>query len=89
VIARMQAAVQGLPVPADPGPAEVWTTALTQYQRTLVHYGSNLGRRVVRKHLGWYAEHCGGSALRARLVRESDPEPLLQRLAAGELAEAA
>ena len=69
-----------------------WQTALTQYRGSLAHYGVELGRRVVRKHLGWYAEHAHlDRAVRDALVRSGDPEPLLMRLADGAdaLAEAA
>lgn len=84
VIAQMQSAVRGEPVPPDPPNTERWQTALTQYRGALSHYGVDLGRRVVRKHLGWYAERAGvGRALRDTLVRASDAEKLLMQLAAG------
>lgn len=90
VIAQMQAAVRGEPVPADPTDADKWQTALVQYRAALAHYGEALGRRVVRKHLGWYAEAISGDKkLRDTLVRAMDPEPLLSALARGQLAEAA
>lgn len=88
VIAQMQAAVDGAAIPAEPSDEEKWETALTQYRASLSHYGRDLGRRVVRKHLGWYAESAGQPELRAALVRAEDPEMLLMRLA-GQLAEAA
>lgn len=82
VIAQMQAAIDGTPVPADPPDAVKWQTALRQYRAALSHYGVDLGRRVVRKHLGWYAESANaGKELRDALVRATDPEPLLMRLA--------
>lgn len=90
VIAQMQAAVRGEPVPADPTDADKWQTALVQYRAALAHYGEALGRRVVRKHLGWYAEAISGDKkLRDTLVRAMDPEPQLSALARGQLAEAA
>jgi tRNA-dihydrouridine synthase B len=90
LIAQMQAAVRGNAIPADPDDATKWQVALTQYRASLSHYGLELGRRVVRKHLGWYAECISGDKiLRDRLVRASDPEPLLLALARGELAAAA
>jgi len=90
VIAQMQAAARGEQIPADPSDAEKWRVALEQYRRSLAHYGEELGRRVVRKHLGWYADNIAGDkALRDRLVRSSDPEPLLSALAAGAMAVAA
>jgi tRNA-dihydrouridine synthase len=89
IIAQMQATVRGQPAPQDPLDTEKWLTALTQYRASLAHYGPELGRRVVRKHLGWYADEAGDRALRDRLVRADDPEPILAKLATGRLAEAA
>ncbi|MEQ1864366.1 MAG: tRNA dihydrouridine synthase DusB [Micropepsaceae bacterium] len=92
IVAQMQEAVRGGAAPGDPSMAERWQTALTQYKAALSHYGTELGRRVIRKHLGWYAENASGDrALRDALVRSSDPEPLLVRLSQGHdaLAEAA
>ena len=84
VVAQMQAAVRGEAIPADPPHTERWQTALTQYRASLAHYGPELGRRVVRKHLGWYAQYAGmDRSLRDLLVRSSDPEPYLMRLAVG------
>ncbi len=82
IIAQMQAAVNGCEIPADPADAEKWRTVLMQYRASVVHYGIELGRRVIRKHLGWYGEHISGDkALRDTLVRSGDPEALLERLA--------
>ncbi len=90
ILAQMQAAVRGESVPADPFGADKWRVALKQYRASLAHYGEELGRRVVRKHLGWYADSItGDKALRDRLVRAGDPEQLLASLASGALAEAA
>jgi tRNA-dihydrouridine synthase B len=88
LIAQMQAAVNGSPIPADPPDTEKWRVALTQYRASLAHYGVELGRRVIRKHLGWYADAID-PARRGALVRAEDAEPLLMRLAQGGLAEAA
>lgn len=90
IISQMQAAVRGSPVPDEPSDAVKWEVALTQYRGSLSHYGAELGRRVVRKHMGWYAEQISkDKLLRDRLVRASDPEPLLVALARGDVAAAA
>jgi tRNA-dihydrouridine synthase B len=89
IITQMQAAVRGELVPADPPDTEKWRTALVQYRASLAHYGADLGRRVIRKHLGWYADAAGDRALRDALVRADNPETQLMRLAEGALAEAA
>jgi nifR3 family TIM-barrel protein len=90
VIAQMQAAARGQAIPADPPDTEKWRAAHAQYRASLAHYGEELGRRVVRKHLGWYADSIvGDKGLRDRLVRATDAEPLLAALSAGAMAEAA
>lgn len=82
VIAQMQAAVNGCEIPDEPSDADKWQTVLMQYRASVAHYGVELGRRIIRKHLGWYAEHISGDkALRDTLVRSGDPEELLVRLA--------
>ncbi|MBP6012061.1 MAG: tRNA dihydrouridine synthase DusB [Alphaproteobacteria bacterium] len=90
IVNQMQAAIDGTAIPVDPSTEQKWETALEQYRASLSHYGTDLGRRVVRKHLGWYAESISGDkALRDALVRATDPEPVLERLARGAQAEAA
>ena len=82
--AQAAKALAGQPVPADPPPTERWRVALEQYRAALSHYGRAQGARVMRKHLGWYAEHAGQPELRRELVRAPDPEPLLLSLANGD-----
>lgn len=90
IIAQMQAAVRGESAPTDPAAMDKWRIALAQYQDCLAHYGEELGRRVVRKHLGWYADTIAADkAVRDRLVRASDPEPYLAALSSGAMAVAA
>jgi nifR3 family TIM-barrel protein len=87
---QMQDAVNGEPIREEPTPADKWKVVLRQYRASLSHYGNDLGGRVVRKHLGWYAERMGIPAqLRNALVRGVDAEEILARLASGEYAEAA
>ena len=82
-VAQVAKALAGEVVPADPPAAERWQIALDQYRAALSHYGEAQGRRVMRKHLGWYAEKSGRPDLRREIVSLSDPEPLLMSLAAG------
>jgi nifR3 family TIM-barrel protein len=88
---QMQDAIDGRAVRAAPPAGEAWSVALGQYRHSEAHYGTELGRRIVRKHLGWYAEQLGlAREDRDALVRTSDAGPLLARLARGlSLAEAA
>ena len=47
---------------------------LAHYEDALLFYGSELGGRVMRKHLGWYLDAAGttGSARRS-ILTASDP----------------
>lgn len=84
VLMQMQDAIDGVAVRPAPAPDEAWRVVLAQFRHSLSHYGVELGRRVVRKHLGWYAERLdAGRSLRDALVRAIDPEPLLESLADG------
>ena len=78
----------------DP-PAEVQRdTLLEHFDAMLVHYGTETGVRMARKHVGWYARGFPGAAeFRARAMTLADPgairdairaawDPALARLAA-------
>jgi tRNA-dihydrouridine synthase B len=82
-VAQTVKALAGEDVPADPPLTERWQVALDQYRAALSHYGEAQGKRVMRKHLGWYAERAGEADLRRHLVSLADPEPLLIALAQG------
>jgi tRNA-dihydrouridine synthase B len=87
---QMQDMVDGRPVRPDPDAAWKCQLALKQFRHSLQHYGEELGRRVIRKHLGWYAEQAGlPKAVRDELVRSTNAEVVLERLASGQHAEAA
>jgi tRNA-dihydrouridine synthase B len=78
----------------DPPLAAQLETVLAHYDDMLVHYGSAVGSRIARKHIGWYSKGLPGSAeFRATVNRTDDPErvkgmirdfyaPLLERQAA-------
>jgi len=87
---QMQDVVDGRPVRPDPPAGVKWALALEQFRHSLRHYGDELGRRVIRKHLGWYAEQAGlPKAVRDELVRSTHAEVVLERIASGQHAEAA
>ena len=45
-------------------------------------YGTDVGVKVARKHIGWYTKGLPGSAeFRNRANQENDPEQVLQMLA--------
>ena len=81
---QMQDSLDGVDPRPDPSAQQAWTVALEQYRQSIAHYGTDLGRRVVRKHLGWYAEQLGlPRAARDMLIRSENAAPMLERLAAG------
>lgn len=74
----------------DPGPPTLSAQAqiaTAHIQDMLVHYGTALGLRNARKHVGWYLETSGRSAAavkdwRRKLCTEDDPQRLLDGLGA-------
>lgn len=53
------------------------------YEAMLVFYGSSLGLRVARKHLGWYLDAAGAHpAFRARLLIADEPAAVMSALRA-------
>ena len=59
----------------DPPPAERMDILLEHYDAILAHYGTAIGVRVARKHLGWYSKGlAGASEFRATANRMDDPQ---------------
>jgi len=79
---------------ADPLLASQHQTLCAHYDDMLVHYGTDVGVRIARKHVGWYSKGLPGSAeFRAAVNQTVDPaavralirafyEPLIEREAA-------
>lgn len=81
--AQIAAALAGRPVPSAPQGAALVALVAEHYVAMLGFYGRDLGLRVARMHLGWYTEAAGGAAaLRAALMRETDPARVLALLPA-------
>ncbi|HEV7995635.1 MAG TPA: tRNA dihydrouridine synthase DusB [Stellaceae bacterium] len=78
----------------DPALAAQRDIVLEHYEEMLVHYGSEVGSRIARKHVAWYSKGLPGSAeFRAAVNQTVDPtrvraligafyDPLLARQAA-------
>ena len=78
----------------DPPLAAQRDIVLEHYEEMLVHYGSEVGARIARKHVAWYSKGLPGSAeFRAAVNQTVDParvraligafyDPLLARQAA-------
>ena len=83
----------------DPGAPELarqGAIAEEHVEAMLIHYGSALGLKNARKHVGWYLESSGQpvetvKAWRRRLCTEDDPRQVRARLREfyGELREVA
>lgn len=79
---------------ADPSIDEMFRLILGHYEEMLVHYGSQTGVNIARKHIGWYTRGLHGSAefrnsfnqqadqLRARQMLRAFFDPWLERKAA-------
>lgn len=74
-----------------PGPQERKELISRHYEDMLSHYGTEMGIRCARKHLGWYLETAAADGLiaasdvgpwRAKLCREEDPTKVLNGLRA-------
>jgi tRNA-dihydrouridine synthase B len=78
----------------DPSLQSQYATIRGHYDAMLVHYGSDVGVKIARKHIGWYSKGLPGSAeFRAAVNQSADPaavrglirafyEPLIEREAA-------
>jgi tRNA-dihydrouridine synthase B len=79
---------------ADPPLASQYAMLQAHYDAMLTHYGSAVGVKIARKHIGWYSKGLPGSAeFRAAVNQSDDPaavralilrfyEPLVEREAA-------
>ena len=73
-IAEIAHALYGSPAPDVPRGADLATFIADHYEGMLTFYGRDLGLRIARKHLGWYADAAGADpALRSRLLVAPDP----------------
>ncbi len=68
---------------AAPARAERLAIVLGHYEAMLSHYGREIGRRVARKHLGWYLAREGvGEDRRQRILREDSAYRVMAELGA-------
>ncbi|WP_370301891.1 tRNA dihydrouridine synthase DusB [Pseudooceanicola sp.] len=81
-LARIAQELFGGPAPQIPQGAALAEMVAAHYQAMLSFYGTELGTRVARKHLGWYMDQAGtGPALRRAVLTERDPAQVLRLLA--------
>jgi len=79
--AQVAAALKGAPVPVDPSPERVRDMVLGHYGDMLAHYGTHMGVRIARKHLGWYVQGWPeADAFRREVNRLDDPTEVAARI---------
>lgn len=81
-LAQIAHELWGTPAPVIPQGAALAEAIAQHYDDILSLYGQELGLRVARKHLGWYAQ-ANGAANRAELLRAASPQATLAAIRAG------
>lgn len=82
IVGQIAAALSGRSVPATPSLAQRAILLAKQYEAMLTLYGTDLGLRVARKHLGWTLDAAGADPdLRARALTATYPDDVLALLA--------
>jgi tRNA-dihydrouridine synthase B len=64
----------------DPPLAAQYRIVRGHYDEMLSHYGSEVGLRIARKHLGWYSKGLPGSAEFRAAVNQTDEVPRVKAL---------
>ena len=73
-LAEIAHALYGRPAPIVPKGAALAALVADHYEAILSFYGRELGLRIARKHLGWYAAEAGADpVLRAAMMVAPDP----------------
>ncbi|MBD3677678.1 MAG: tRNA dihydrouridine synthase DusB [Rhodobacteraceae bacterium] len=81
VLAEIAAELIGTAPPEVPSGADLVDLVARHYEDTLAFYGEELGRRVIRKHLGWYMDEVGTDPeVRRAVLTESQPAQVLALL---------
>ncbi len=80
VLAQVSAALYGRATPLVPQGAALADLVIAHYQDMLSFYGTELGTKTARKHLGWYLEAAGCGAHRQGVVTADDPARVIRAL---------
>lgn len=81
-LAQIAHILHGTPAPAVPQGAALADLVINHYQDMLEFYGTDLGLRVARKHLGWYLAAAGLNTHRDAIVTASSPAVVISLLQA-------
>ena len=79
-LAQIAHALYGTPAPQVPQGAALADLVVGHYEDMLSFYGTELGVKVARKHLGWYLEEAG--LPRGTLLTEDDPARVIATIRA-------
>ncbi|WP_234417036.1 tRNA dihydrouridine synthase DusB [Loktanella sp. Alg231-35] len=81
LLAQVAAELYGLPAPQLPQGDALTQMICTHYEAMLSFYGAEMGRKVSRKHLGWYMDDARTEpALRKAILTHADPRDVLRDL---------
>ena len=81
VLAQIAADIYGTPKPDIPKGQKLVDMIAAHYEAMLDFYGSDLGNRVARKHLGWYMDEAGTvPALRKFILTAKNSQDVLSAL---------
>jgi nifR3 family TIM-barrel protein len=81
VLAQVASALHGTPPPDIPQGHDLIDLVCRHYEAMLSFYGSEMGRKVSRKHLGWYMDDAGtGTSLRKAILTHANPADVLRDL---------
>lgn len=81
LLAQVAAELDGTAIPASPDGAVLIDLVCTHYEAMLGFYGSELGGRVARKHLGWYMDAANTEpSLRRDVLTSREPARVLALL---------
>lgn len=75
-LAQIAAGLLGAELPQAPTGTALSDLVSEHYEAMLTFYGTEVGRRLARKHLGWYAD-AAGAPLRAEMLRADCPAATL------------
>jgi nifR3 family TIM-barrel protein len=80
-LAQVAAELGGSPVKPSPNGSALIDLVSRHYEAMLTFYGAELGRRVSRKHLGWYMDDAGtATPLRKEILTDKTPANVLRLL---------
>jgi nifR3 family TIM-barrel protein len=81
VLAQVSAALHGTALPIVPQGRDLIEMVSAHYEAMLSFYGAEMGRKVSRKHMGWYMDDVGtGPALRKAILTHANPADVLRDL---------